>query len=154
VIEDEVLKITTVDKANEKLSIRMYPVGDLIMGPQQLQALAGSGGGGAGGRGGQGGGGGLGGGGGGGFGGGGGGMGGGGMGGGGGMFSLPAEPLASPAAAPAPAQKPVPHAATIHHSTTQSVAGSGQVFAQVDDSSSGFTNDSVQASKKKLHDAR
>ena len=46
VIEDEVLKITTVDKANEKLSIRMYPVGDLIMGPQQLQALAGAGGGG------------------------------------------------------------------------------------------------------------
>ena len=44
VIEDEVLKITTVDKANEKLSIRMYPVGDLIMGPQQLRALAGSGG--------------------------------------------------------------------------------------------------------------
>jgi hypothetical protein len=46
VIEDEVLKITTVEKANEKLSIRMYPVGDLIMGPQQLQALAGSGAGG------------------------------------------------------------------------------------------------------------
>ncbi len=51
VIEDEVLKITTVDKANEKLSIRMYPVGDLILGPQQLQALAGSCGGGGGGAG-------------------------------------------------------------------------------------------------------
>src|SRR5580704_14651138 len=50
VIEEEVLKITTVDKANEKLSIRMYPVGDLIMGPQQLQALSGSGAGGAGGN--------------------------------------------------------------------------------------------------------
>jgi von Willebrand factor type A domain len=93
VIEDEVLKITTVDKANEKLSIRMYPVGDLIMGPQQLQALAGAGGGGGGGFGG---GGGLGGGntGGGGLGGGGGGFGGGGIGGGmgGGMFSIPTEP--------------------------------------------------------------
>src|SRR5271155_599970 len=55
VTEDEVLKITTVEKANDKLSIRMYPVGDLIMGPQQLQALAGSGGGGAGGQGGRGG---------------------------------------------------------------------------------------------------
>ncbi len=92
VIEDEVLKITTVDKANEKLSIRMYPVGDLIMGPQQLQALAGRGGG-TGGRGGSGGGGmgggGMGGGGMGGGGMGGGGMGGGGMGGGGGMFSVP-----------------------------------------------------------------
>jgi uncharacterized membrane protein YgcG len=90
VIEDEVLKITTVDKANDKLSIRMYPVGDLIMGPQQLQALAGAGGrgGSTGGRGGQGGGGGAGGGG---LGGGGGGLGGGGMG--GGMFSVPSQPI-------------------------------------------------------------
>jgi hypothetical protein len=91
VIEDEVLKITTVDKANEKLSIRMYPVGDLIMGPQQLQALAGAGGGGlGGGTGGAGGG--LGGAAGGGLGGAGGGLGGGGFGGGGmgggGMFSI------------------------------------------------------------------
>jgi uncharacterized membrane protein YgcG len=98
VIEDEVLKITTVDKANEKLSIRMYPVGDLIMGPQQLQAL--SGGGGRGGTGGTGGGG-MGGGGMGGGGMGGGGMGGGGMGG-GGMFSVPSEPLAPTGAAAAP----------------------------------------------------
>jgi hypothetical protein len=75
VIENEVLKITTVDKANEKLSIRMYPVGDLIMGPQQLQALAGSGGGG--------------------------GFGGGGIGGmgGGGMFSIASEPIGSTRAA-------------------------------------------------------
>jgi hypothetical protein len=104
VIEDEVLKITTVDKANEKLSIRMYPVGDLIMGPQQLQALAGAGagggvgGGGFGGSGGGIGGGGFGGGGGG-LGGGGGGLGGGGFGGGGlgggGMFSVPSEPPAA-----------------------------------------------------------
>jgi len=104
VIEDEVLKITTVDKANEKLSIRMYPVGDLIMGPQQLQALAGAGGRGGqqGGRGGQGGGQG------GGFGGGGqggGGLGGGGMGG-GGMFSVPSEPLC--VTAPTPARKRIP----------------------------------------------
>jgi hypothetical protein len=100
VIEDEVLKITTVDKANEKLSIRMYPVGDLIMGPQQLQALAGAGaGGGAGGIGGAGAGGA------GGAGMGGGGMGGAGMGGGmggGGMFSVPSEPLAPSGAAAAP----------------------------------------------------
>ncbi len=114
--------------------------------PQQLQALAGSGGG-MGGRGGSGGGG-MGGGGMGGGGMGGGGMGGGGMGGGGGMFSVPPESLATPA------QQPATHAARIDHSTTQSVAGSGQVFAQVDDSSSGFTNDSVKASKKKRHDAR
>ena len=40
VIEDEVMKITTVEKANEKLQIRMYPVGDLVMGPQQLRLLA------------------------------------------------------------------------------------------------------------------
>jgi hypothetical protein len=76
------------------------------------------------------------------------------MGGGGGMFSVPPEPLAPTAAPPAPAQKPIPHAAKIGHSTTQSVAGSGQVFAQVDDSSSGFTNDSVQSSKKKRDEAR
>jgi hypothetical protein len=100
VIEDEVLKITTVDKANEKLSIRMYPVGDLIMGPQQLQALAGAGAGGGGIGGGTGGAGGLGGGGAGGLGGGAGGIGGG-MGG-GGMFSIPSEPLAPTVAAAAP----------------------------------------------------
>ena len=33
VVEDEVMKITTVEKANEKLQIRMYPVGDLVYGP-------------------------------------------------------------------------------------------------------------------------
>ncbi len=147
VIEDEVLKITTVDKANEKLSIRMYPVGDLIMGPQQLQALAGSGGGGAGGRGG-GGAGGIGGGGAGGIGGGGGGgLGGGGMGG-GGMFSVPPEPVS------VPTQPAAPRARQTDRSTTQSAPRSGQVFAQVDDTSSGFTNDSVRASKKKRNDAR
>ncbi len=88
VIEDEVMKITTVEKANEKLQIRMYPVGDIVLGPQQLQMLSRMGGGMgrggmSGGMGGGMGGGGM----------GGGGMGGGGMGGGvgGGMFSVPSE---------------------------------------------------------------
>ena len=30
IIEDEVMKITTVEQANQKLTIRMYPVGDLV----------------------------------------------------------------------------------------------------------------------------
>jgi hypothetical protein len=152
VIEDEVLKITTVDKANEKLSIRMYPVGDLIMGPQQLQALAGAGGGGGqgGGRGGQGGGGG-----GGGLGGGGGGLGGGGMGG-GGMFSIPSEPLRSAGPASSlPAE--MPHRARPARAADNSAAQLGSsdrsVFAQVDDPPA-FTNDAVRASKKKQNDAR
>ncbi len=154
VIEDEVLKITTVDKANEKLSIRMYPVGDLILGPQQLQALAGSGGagGGQGGRGGQGGGAG-----GGGIGGGGGGIGGGGGGlGGGGMFSVPSEPLRGDAAAPAAVpQKSVRprHTQTTDRSAARLSSHSGTAFAQGDDSST-FTNDAVRASKKKLDLAR
>ena len=37
VIEDEVMKITTVDLANERLSTRVYPVGDLVV---QLNAMA------------------------------------------------------------------------------------------------------------------
>jgi hypothetical protein len=87
VIEDEVMKITTVEAANSKLTIRMYPVGDLVLGPDQLKMLSRSGGGmgvtgSSGGQGGGMGGGGM----------GGGGMGGGGMGGGGGgMFSVPSE---------------------------------------------------------------
>jgi len=40
VIEDEVMKITTVEQANQKLTIRMYPVGDLVFGPQQLQMMS------------------------------------------------------------------------------------------------------------------
>jgi len=52
VIEDEVMKITTVESANTKLSIRMYPVGDLVLGPQQLQMMSRMGGGGRGGSGG------------------------------------------------------------------------------------------------------
>jgi len=122
VVEDEVMKITTVEKANEKLQIRMYPVGDLVYGPDQLKALSRTGGGmGMG------------------MGGGGGGMGGGGMGGatgggmggggtsvnvGGGMFSVPSEVFSS------------------------------QVESGGQPASSSFTNDSVQASKKKRHEAR
>ncbi len=128
VVEDEVMKITTVEKANEKLQIRMYPVGDLVYGPQQLRMLARSGGGMGMGMGGGGmGGGGMGGGGMGGGGMGGGGMGGGGMGGGGmggGMFSVPSEVFSS------------------------------QVESGGQPASSSFTNDSVEASKKKRHKAR
>lgn len=37
IIEDEVMKITTIEVANEKLSTRVYPVGDLVV---QLNALS------------------------------------------------------------------------------------------------------------------
>lgn len=91
IIEDEIMKITTIDAANEKRSTRVYPVADLVI---LLMPLGGGFGGGAlgGGQGQQGGGfgnqqGG------GGFGGGGGGFGGGGQGGGGGFFSVPAEEI-------------------------------------------------------------
>jgi len=97
IIEDEIMKITTVDAANEKRSTRVYPVADLVI---LLTPLGGGFGGGAlgGGQGQQGGGfgnqqGGQGGGGGG-FGGGGGGFGGGG---GGGFFSIPAAQAPVPA---------------------------------------------------------
>ena len=50
VIEDEVMKITTVDLANERLSTRVYPVGDLVV---QLNAMQLGGGGIGGGIGGQ-----------------------------------------------------------------------------------------------------
>ena len=89
------MKITTVEKANEKLQIRMYPVGDLVLGPDQLRAM--TRGGGMGGRGGaQGGGmaggqgGGM-----------AGGMGGGGVNVGGGMFSVPTETFSTQAKSPA-----------------------------------------------------
>lgn len=86
VIDDEVLLITTEDKANESLKVKVYPVADLVL-PVETPPLIGGGGGGGGLGGGGGGGGGLGGGGGGGFGGGGGGgLGGGG--GGGGFFNV------------------------------------------------------------------
>ena len=160
VIEDEVMKITTVDKANEKLQIRMYPVGDLVMGPQQLMMMSRMGGGGMGGMGGGmsgGAAGGM------------GGMGGGGMGGGGGgvnvgvgggMFSVPSEVF--PPQAPkqiAPASQPRPAAAVVpsgKKSATVSPRGQDQVVAQSADSasSSSFTNESVQARKKKLNAAR
>jgi hypothetical protein len=111
IIEDEVMKITTQIAADEALSTRVYPVGDLvipIITPQQGgigQGLGGGGGFGQG-QGGQFGGGG------GGFGGGGGGFGGGGggFGGGGGIFSVPAEQ--KPQAARAPAARPEGQPAT------------------------------------------
>jgi hypothetical protein len=92
IIEDEVMKITTRDKADTIQQVRVYPVADLVISPiiqpqiaQQAQQTSGAqGGGGNIGGGGQGAGGGIGGGGGGGFGG-----GGGGQGGGGGFFSIP-----------------------------------------------------------------
>lgn len=93
IIEDEVMKITTQTKADEKLQTRVYPVADLVIPVQPLGGGFGQGGGlggGIGGQGGQGGQGGFGGGGQGGFGGGGGGFGGGG--GGFGQFSVPAQP--------------------------------------------------------------
>ncbi|MDA0590319.1 MAG: hypothetical protein O3C17_20145, partial [Planctomycetota bacterium] len=49
VIEDEVMKITTVDLANERLSTRVYPVGDLVV-QLNAQALGGQGSGGLGGQ--------------------------------------------------------------------------------------------------------
>lgn len=88
VIEDEVMKITTQAKADEKFATRVYPVADLVIPVQPPQG----GGGGIGGFGGGGssGGGGLGG-----LGGGGGGLGGGGGFGGGGFFSIPPESVRS-----------------------------------------------------------
>ncbi|MEM9352925.1 MAG: hypothetical protein AAGA92_07925 [Planctomycetota bacterium] len=94
VVEDEVLLITTEERANETLKVKVYPVADLVL-PVQTLGIGGGGGGLGGGGGGQGGGG-LGGGGGGGLGGGGGGFGGGGGGqgggGGGGFFSVADDP--------------------------------------------------------------
>lgn len=87
VIDDEVLLITTEDEALTKLSVKVYPVADLVIPIPIAQPGGGAGLGGGGG----GGGGGLGGGGGGGLGGGGGGGGGGGFGGGGGAFSVPSD---------------------------------------------------------------
>ncbi len=104
IIQDEVLMITTPDRAEKNLITKVYPVADLVL-PVDATSLGGSGGGLGGGGGGLGGGGGGGfgggggglGGGGGGFGGGGGGLGGGG--GGGGLFSVPDETK--------PAERPV-----------------------------------------------
>ena len=44
VIEDEVMKITTVEVANEKLSTRVYPVGDLVVDLNALSLGGGAGG--------------------------------------------------------------------------------------------------------------
>ena len=103
VIEDEVMKITTQTKADEKMSTRVYPVADLVIRIQAGQGMGGGGMGGGMGGGGMGGGG-M----------GGGGMGGGGMGGGmggggfgGGFFNIPAEkiqPKVNPVKNPEPQQ--------------------------------------------------
>ncbi len=113
VIEDEVMKITTQEKADEKMSTRVYPVADLVI---RIQSGGGGGGMGGGMMGGGMGGGGMGGGGmGGGMGGGGMGMGGGGFGG-GGFFSIPPEqvkPKANKAEEANPADAPKLDNATI-----------------------------------------
>lgn len=44
VIEDEVMKITTIEVANEKLSTRVYPVGDLVVDLDALSLGGGAGG--------------------------------------------------------------------------------------------------------------
>ncbi|NQV28820.1 MAG: VWA domain-containing protein, partial [Rhodopirellula sp.] len=54
VIEDEVMKITTIEVANEKLSTRVYPVGDLVVDLNALSLGGGAGGAFGGGQGGQG----------------------------------------------------------------------------------------------------
>lgn len=96
VIDEEVLLITTEEKANETLKVKVYPVADLVLPVQTPQLIGGAGGGGGlgGGGGGQGGGGGggLG-------GGGGGGLGGGGGGGGGGGFFNVADDIETDTAA-------------------------------------------------------
>ncbi len=108
VVEDEVMKITTIEAAEEKLQTRVYPVGDLVISPAVMKSNVGGAGGGLGGGGLGGGlgggGGGLGGGGG--IGGGGGGFGGGG--GGGGFYSV-ADPISGTLdAAPNPCLKKKP----------------------------------------------
>jgi hypothetical protein len=162
IIEDEVMKITTQVAADEALSTRVYPVGDLvipIITPQQGGIGQGQGGGGGFG---QGGGGQFGGGGGqGGFGGGGGGFGGGG---GGGFFSVPAEqkPITRPSgtAAPRPQQTPATDAEVeqilkgILGDATSRVDGPfGRGLAQIRDPQPGrpfrLDNETVDSLKKK-----
>ncbi len=159
VIEDEVMKVTTVEVANEKLSTRVYPVGDLVV---QLNAL--SLGGGAGGAlgGGQGGAGGVGGqqGGGGGFGGGGGGFGGGG----GGAFSVAPPQVPKGMSSPttdkaAPVKQPADPVlrgildGILNESASDESASTGQVsfegYAQVKAPVFRFDNKSIEELKKK-----
>jgi hypothetical protein len=44
IIEDEVMKITTIERANERLSTRVYPVGDLVVDLNALSLGGGAGG--------------------------------------------------------------------------------------------------------------
>ena len=139
VIEDEVMKITTAVAAEEKVQVRVYPVGDLVVPIIQL----GGGGQGGGFGGGQGGG----------FGGGqggggfGGGQGGGGLGGGAGQFSIPAE---QPSQATLDALKKAEKA--VQSELHSSISAAPIVLAQADDKpQSGFSlsNKSVNTRKKK-----
>ena len=161
VIEDEVMKITTIEEAELALSTRVYPVGDLvipIITPQMGGIGGGQGGAGGfgGGQGGQGGGG---------FGGGGGGFGGGGGGGlgggGGGFFSVPAEKQPQPATQPnangAARPQPAPAAdaevqqildSILGDQTSRAGAPFGQGFAQVRDPER-FDNSAIESLKKK-----
>jgi hypothetical protein len=165
VIEDEVMKITTIIAAEEKLSTRVYPVGDLVI-PINAQALGGGGLGGGLGGGGLGGGlggGGLGGGlGGGGFGGGGGGFGG------GGLFSIAPQskpPINKPATGPkpkagtksetAPARRVSdPEVENLLHrildDKTSQTNFEPQWFAQIQDGEFRFDNQTVEELKKKV----
>ncbi len=160
VIEDEVMKITTQVKADEKLTTRVYPVGDLVI--PIITPQSGGIGSGLGGAGGFGGGGGGFGGGGGGFGGGG--FGGGGRGGGGGFFSLPPANLPNANKAVRPknrAKKPIADREIrgilnkiLGGKTSRIDHAIGQAFAQVKDSlpqktSNVFDNAAVEALKKK-----
>ena len=162
IIEDEVMKITTEIDAEEQLSTRVYPVGDLVIPIVQPQAgglgqgLGGTGGiGGAGGQtgGGQ-------------FGAGGGGVGGNGMGGGmgGGLFSLPPAKLPQGKKNIAPKVKPLQDAEVQQllngilkqDKTSQVIRPVGQAFAQVKDplpkKPFRFDNKTIESikSKKKL----
>lgn len=156
IIEDEVMKITTVEVANERLSTRVYPVGDLVVTLNALSLGGGVGGAFGGGQGGGLGGGGLGGGGGGGFGGGGGGFGGGG----GGAFSVapPAIPKGmsqQPKNKPAAAKKVAdPELQNIVDGILNDDSVSLDVapfkgFAQVKDPVFRFDNRTVKELKKK-----
>ncbi|MCC7421770.1 MAG: hypothetical protein IT428_15935, partial [Planctomycetaceae bacterium] len=144
IIEDEVMKITTITEAEDPKhnTTRVYPVGDLVIPIQTLGGAGGFGGFGGGGIGGNGfgGGGSFGNNGGGGFGGQGGGFGGGG----GGLFSLPAEKVEAPSVDRRDAQV--------------GAAVEGQAFAQVKDTVPGtksvFDNDAVKSVKKKPLAAR
>lgn len=159
VIEDEVMKITTVEVANEKLSTRVYPVGDLVVDLNALSLGGGAGGAFGGGQGGQGAGG---------LGGGqqgGGGFGGGGFGGGGGGAFSVAPPKLPKGMSKQPEQKVAPLKqpadpelrgildGILNEGVSEESAAAGQKsfegFAQVKAPPFRFDNDAIQRLKKK-----